>query len=203
MAFGPAMQKQRLMKEGVPGTATILGMQETGVSMQGGLYFLVKFVLQVTPKGRSPYQVETKSMVSRLTIAQFQPGAVISVMIDPNDPQKVAMMDQTSASAGMGGAQQAQLQMLQQIDTKNKQILASGVSAKAKILTATPMGININGPNPAMTFDVQVQPQGQPPFTAQCKGVIGAPAVAKFQPGKMLFVKYNPSTFEATIERSA
>lgn len=98
MSFGPAIQKQRLLRDGIRGQAKILSVEETGVTMQHGLYFLVKFVVEVSAPDRTPYRVATKSVISRLTMAQFQPGATVAVMIDAKNPQKVALLDQTIAS---------------------------------------------------------------------------------------------------------
>ena len=99
--------------------------------------------------------------------------------------------------------QQAE-QLLTRYQQENERILASGVSAPAKILQYMPMDVNVNGNNPAVNLIVEVQPIGSPSFTAQAHGnVIAETSVYKFQPGQMVTVRYNPDDLtEVTLERS-
>lgn len=48
--------------------------------------------------------------------------------------------------------------VLEKTPTENERILNSGVSAPAKILQYMPMGVNVNGNNPAVNLIVEVQP---------------------------------------------
>jgi hypothetical protein len=52
-------------------------------------------------QGRPPYAAMLTTMVSELQIAQLQPGAMLTVRVDPRDPTKLAL-------EGVGAAQQQQ-----------------------------------------------------------------------------------------------
>jgi hypothetical protein len=93
---------------GLPGQATVLGMQETGVTMTGfgagPEAAMLGFELLVQLPGRDPYQVSIKQQVPRMLLGAVLPGSVVSVAADPNDLSKVRI-DFTTAPrpAAMGG----------------------------------------------------------------------------------------------------
>jgi hypothetical protein len=70
--------------------AAVIEVHETGVTVNEA-YPMVGLTLEVRPVGRAPYKVEAKWLTDRFQIPQFQPGAVIPVLIDPKDPNNVAM----------------------------------------------------------------------------------------------------------------
>ena len=74
---------------GLPATATVLQIWETGVRVNDNP--VVGFLLEVNAEGLEPYQAETKALISILAIPQIQPGAVLKVKYDPRDPQRVAL----------------------------------------------------------------------------------------------------------------
>ncbi len=84
------------IKNGLPGDAVIQSISDTGMTVTmpsvGPDAPEYKFVLQVTAAGGgAPYQVETKALVPRLFVPMVVPGASIGVLIDPANPQKVAL----------------------------------------------------------------------------------------------------------------
>ena len=74
---------------GLPATATVLQIWETGVRVNHNP--VVGFLLEVHAEGLEPYQAETKALISILVIPQIQPGAVLKVKYDPTNPQRVAL----------------------------------------------------------------------------------------------------------------
>lgn len=78
-------------------------------------------------------------------------------------------------------------------DQRSQEILATGKPARARILNAMSLGINVNGNNPAMTFLLEVLPEGEPSFQGQATGVIAEASVPKYQVGREIFVKYDPA----------
>jgi hypothetical protein len=91
-AWRPQLQRNRLVKQGVAGWATILSIQETGWTVQGN-YGQAKLRLSVEPPdGSPPYEVETRALINRFDIPQYQPGTRLQVAIDPRDPQAVAIV---------------------------------------------------------------------------------------------------------------
>jgi len=51
----------------------------------------VNLKLEIHDPARKPYVVSMESIIPRLSIPSFQPGCRISVLIDPNDPDKVVI----------------------------------------------------------------------------------------------------------------
>jgi hypothetical protein len=74
---------------GLPATATVLQIWETGVRVNDNP--VVGFLLEVHAEGLEPYKAETKALISILLIPQIQPGAVLKVKYDPRNPQRVAL----------------------------------------------------------------------------------------------------------------
>lgn len=198
--------KQRVLQTGVAATATIVRVWDTGTRINDNPR--VGMLLQVQPTTGAPFQAEIKETVSIVQMPMFQPGAQLDVKYDPAQPTNVAIVSVISGSGassrpGLMNRQQAE-QLLTRYQAENERILSSGVSAPAKILQYMPMGVNVNGNNPAVNLIVEVQPLAVAPFTAQAHGnVIAEASVYKFQPGQMVTVRYNPEDLsEVALERS-
>lgn len=87
---------ERIRKNGEPAEATILSIEENGTSMKfGGAVPKAGVTIQceVQPKGKPTYQAQTKTYISVLEVAKYQPGSVIQVKFDPKNPQKVAIVE--------------------------------------------------------------------------------------------------------------
>jgi hypothetical protein len=90
-AWRPQVQRNRLAKQGTAAWATILSIQETGWTVQGN-YGQAKLRLSVEPAdGGSAYEVETRALINRFDIPQYQPGTRVHVVVDPRNPHKVAV----------------------------------------------------------------------------------------------------------------
>ncbi len=74
---------------GVAAQALVLEIWDTGVTVNNDP--VVGFRLEVYPPDRPPYEAVTKALISRLDIPQIQPGAMLPVKFDPEDPQRVAI----------------------------------------------------------------------------------------------------------------
>lgn len=199
--------------------AVVIEVHETGVTVND-VYPMAGLTLEVRPQGRAPYRAEVKWLIDRFQIPQFQPGAVIPVLIDPKDPDNVALGGsgpstpgeeqkkvgwgatpggaaaggvQAGAVAAQGSPEQQAEQMLKQNEDAMKPVLASGVAAEATVVSATPLNIFVNGSNPAMKLRVEVHPATGPKFQADTIGVISAASVSRFEPGDVIHVKYDPN----------
>jgi Protein of unknown function (DUF3592) len=196
-ALGPMAKREKLRKSGAQAEATILEVTDTGMTINE-IYPVIKLRLEVRPPNGQPYQVETKELINRMDIPQFQPGAVVPVMYDPKDPKKVSvgtvegLVNADTIAQDPEKAHQAE-EFLTKEDQKNQAILASGKPAKAMILNAWDLGVFVNGNNPAKTFLLEVRPEGLPAFQAQTTGVVTEASVPKYMPGKEIYVKYDPS----------
>ena len=203
--LGPEVQSRRIIENGEDATAVILKVTETGWTVNN-MYYIVKFMLEVHPNGKPVYQTETQGMISRLTMAQFQAGMTVPIRIDRKDPKKVALIENTEAGASpavpassdaQAGASPEQVKEIEaQVEAKDKmyaEIRAKGEAATAVILRCWEMGIFVNGNNPLMGFLLEVHPANKPAFTAETQGVIQESSKPKYQPGKTVYVKFDPS----------
>jgi len=82
-------EAKRIRRIGQSAEALVLEIRDTGMTVNDDP--VVAFRLQVRPTGGAPYEVETRGRVGRLDVPQVQPGAVLPVSIDPQDPAKVAL----------------------------------------------------------------------------------------------------------------
>ncbi len=81
--------KDQLAMTGIPTTAKVLGMQQTGTMIN--MNPQVQAMLEVQgPQG--PYQVQTLAVIPQMNIPQFQPGSVVNVRVNPQNHQDVAVV---------------------------------------------------------------------------------------------------------------
>jgi hypothetical protein len=87
----PSQQARKLLQTGLPAKAKILALNDTGVTINQNPQ--VQLTLEVTPDSGYPptYQTTLRTIVSRLHIPQFQPGAKLRVRYDQNNPAQVAV----------------------------------------------------------------------------------------------------------------
>lgn len=211
---GNSGANRALLQNGQTAQAVILNMWDTGVSINDNPRIGMK--LEVRPPNGAPFQAEVKQVISRLSASQYQPGQMLEVKYDPANPSKVAISAIIAggaagaygvgmqAAAAPSPAAAAQLQAtLKAQDDANQKIIATGQPAKATVLAFTPTGINVNGSNPYVSLSLQVMPDTRAPFVAQAQGVVAAQSVAKFQPGSVIYVRYDPNdTTRVAVEHS-
>ena len=81
---------KRLQQSGLPATAKILELWDTGITVNDDP--VISLRVEVTRPDGSVYTVVIpKSLVSRLDVPRFQPGSIVSVRIDPQNDQLVAL----------------------------------------------------------------------------------------------------------------
>lgn len=86
---GGISDAKELQHTGVPAQAKILAIEDTGETINDDP--VIRLVVDVTPPDRPPFQATIKRLlVSRLEIPQFQPGTVIPVRFDPQDPSRIS-----------------------------------------------------------------------------------------------------------------
>ena len=78
---------QYLMAAGQPGQATISAIRQTGTTVNYNPE--CDLDLQVSVNGSAPYPVTHRQVVAQIAVANFQPGATVSVRVDPADPQSL------------------------------------------------------------------------------------------------------------------
>lgn len=75
---------------------------------------------------------------------------------------------------------------------RDRQLLASGVTAEASVIDLRDTGNRYNG-EPEVTIHLEVKPVGTPPFPAEARRVVTTADVGLFARGRTLTVKYDPA----------
>ncbi len=78
------------IRNGIDTSAKVLKVWDTGVSINDNPQ--VGLQLEIVPESRIPYTAEAKTVVSRLTVAQVQPGITAQVRYDPLKPERVQVL---------------------------------------------------------------------------------------------------------------
>lgn len=78
-----------ILAVGVPAPARIVRLVDTGTSINDDP--VVEFILEVSPDDAPPFEASTRGLVSRLDIPAIQPGTIVRVKYDPDDPSRVAL----------------------------------------------------------------------------------------------------------------
>jgi hypothetical protein len=94
-------EAQRIKATGVPGTARIIGMRQTGVTMNEQPQ--IELTLEVTTTMQGPYQVVMKEYVPMMLIGRLTSGAPLPVKVDPANPNTVIIEWESALGGGMTG----------------------------------------------------------------------------------------------------
>jgi len=95
MFRGSGRREQEILLNGYPGKATIVGLEDTGWTVNDNP--MVKMTLDIQPEMGAAFRVEVKAAVSRLAIPKV--GDSFPVKYDPNDPGKVVIVPPEAAQA--------------------------------------------------------------------------------------------------------
>ena len=87
--FSKMGEASRIRQIGVPATAQILQLADTGTTINDNPQVMLTMNVQSPQFGA--YQVQTTAIISRLAIPRVQPGAMVPVKIDPTNPRNVAL----------------------------------------------------------------------------------------------------------------
>ena len=192
--FKPMINASRLQKTGLSGTARILEVKDTGVTINNNPQ--VKLMLEVKNSFGQKYNAQCRMLVSRINPNAFMPGMEVPVKIDPKNEQNVVIDFSSSVQATPGVSfsqpnEAALKSELEQMQKDNEAISLSGRPARAIIKKYTWLGANVNGNNPYVELELEVLPENAASFSGNAKAVIAEASVPKYQPGKEIFVKYD------------
>ncbi len=101
-ARGRAQEAQQLKVTGLAGQAAIVGMRQTGVTMNEQPQ--VELQLQIQIPGRQPYQITKKEYVPLMLLGALTSGRPLPVKVDPANLQNVVIEWESALSAPMAGA---------------------------------------------------------------------------------------------------
>ncbi|MFZ9388149.1 MAG: hypothetical protein ACO25B_09730 [Chitinophagaceae bacterium] len=191
--FRPMINASRLQKTGLPGTARILEVKDTGVTINNNPQ--VKLILEVRNSYGQKYQAETRVIVSRINPGAYAPGMEVPVKIDPENEQNVVLDFSRPAtpprSAGSTPDTEKLKADLEKMQQENNALAGTGIPARAIIRKYTWLGAYVNGNNPFAELELEVLPDNAPAFSSKARGVIAEASLAKYQPGQVIFVKYD------------
>lgn len=91
--FGGSPAERRIRATGRPAKGKVLSLAENsggGVVTVNNQPYL-NLTLEVDDGSRAPYVVSFDTVIRRAAVPQFQPGALIRLKVDPNDPQQVVI----------------------------------------------------------------------------------------------------------------
>jgi hypothetical protein len=91
--FGGSPATRRILRQGRSADATIKAI---GESSMGGVTTVndqpyLNLQLEVHDSYQAPYITSLDTIIPRAVLPKFQPGTVLPIKIDPNDPMKVAI----------------------------------------------------------------------------------------------------------------
>ena len=92
----------REIKNALTAQARVMKVWDTGVSINDNPQ--VGLLLHVTPSTSAAFDVEAKTVVSRLSAARVQPGITAEIKYDPQDPRHVQIVTLNVEEIGSGGA---------------------------------------------------------------------------------------------------
>ncbi len=79
-----------LQETGIAAEATIVRIWDTGITVNEDP--VIGMEVEVYPAEGEPWRATIpKSLISRLDIPQFQPGKIVKVRYDPQDPSRVGL----------------------------------------------------------------------------------------------------------------
>lgn len=197
LLFGPMLNFSRLQKTGLPGTATITAVNDTGVTINNNPQ--VKLTLEVKGSLGQRYITTCRTLVSRINPFVFQPGMEVPVKIDPKNEMNV-IIDMNASSNKKSQQSSGQIMQtdtaalqaeLEKMQLENEALKVSGRRARAIIKQYNWLGAYVNGNNPYVELEVEVLPETSASFSSKLRGVIAATSVEKYQPGKEIYVKYD------------
>jgi hypothetical protein len=182
-------QANELQRTGVSAEATILKIWDTGMTVN--LDPVVGFLLEVRPPGGEPYQAETKILVSRLSIPQVQPGAVVQVRLDPARPSRVSL-DLSAPVAAAPTPVHTPLPRGADVEPEKQRLLATGVAGTATIVRCESLGLFDADGRPAYDLVVKVEIPGHPAMEGPTRTAVQKEHEHWFQVGQRLPIKADP-----------
>lgn len=217
----PKWVNNKIGKNGIPASATILEVSETGL-YNHAYNPQIKLILEVMPANGVSYRTSYSDFFSKLEVHKLQPGNVIKIKYDPAKPKNVIMDDGNSSAvnyeqifeqkmsenvtaAGLNNMQQTvnltsnnangfdeeAIAELKKFGDLQAELLMSGTEALATIIKSWNTGIMVNEINPMMGFELEVEPRGKPTFKATAKAPVFLQNLDKFQPGRTIKVRYD------------
>ncbi|MFO7649959.1 MAG: hypothetical protein R6X13_01265, partial [bacterium] len=177
------------IERGIPAQATVISMADTGLTVNKNPR--VRLELDVRTADGHNWRAVTVATVSRVATGHYLPGAVVSVVVDPLDPQRVALADIMGQAPAARAPDPALVQRIEEVSRYNDRLHRSGEPARAHVVRVESIGAAEGGE--LLSLVVRVLPVGAEPFLAEAAGVVDAQAAARCRPGSEVRVRFDSS----------
>lgn len=170
--MGGGKRSKQIRISGRPATATVLSIGEVSsrasVTTDGQPY--LRLVLQIDDRTRPPYEVTINTTIRHYQLAQFQPGAVVAVRVDQNDPQVVVIAPDDPVPNRVGtatGSVTGSTPVIVAEDWSQTDLIKlerHGKQGLARVVGAAATG-RFEGTNPIEQIDYEILLPGQKPYS--------------------------------------
>jgi hypothetical protein len=197
-------EAQRIKATGVPGTARIVGMRQTGVTMNEQPQ--IELNLEVTTSMQGPYQVVVKEYVPLMLIGTLSSGAPLPVKVDPANPNTViiewenALGGGTTGAPAMAGAgmvspaEADSSQMDPRLrEAEKERLLESGIEGTATVLSSRATGQTDSEGRPVYDLMLRIEIPGQQPMQGPARTGVPTERVDRLETGDTVTIKADPA----------
>jgi hypothetical protein len=197
-------EAQRLRTSGVAGQATILGMRQTGVTLNEQPQ--IELNLQVQTQMHGPYQVTVREYVPLMLLGALSSGRPLPVKVDPADPQKLVIEWESAMGGGMpmGGAMPGMpMTPPASADTtrydpqarksEKERLLSTGVAGRGTVVSARATGDTDSEGRPVYDLVLTIEIPGQQPMQGPARTGVPADRVDELEAGDTVAIKSDPA----------
>jgi len=177
--MGASRRSREIQSSGRPATATVLRIGEISpgrsVTVSGQPY--LRLILRIDDQAQPPYDVTVDTIISHYQLAQFQPGAMFAIMVDPGDPQAVVIAPDSATPRPVASTPGAAPVIVAEgwSQTDLIKLERDGKHGLAKVVAASATG-RFEGSNPVEQIDYEILLPGEEPYTVSKQ--IGLPSAA-------------------------
>jgi hypothetical protein len=193
---------QRIKATGVTGSARIVGMRQTGVSMNDQPQ--IELNLEVTTSMQGPYQVVMKEYVPLMLIGTLSSGRPLPVKVDPANPNTVIIEWENALAGGIGGAPSMAGMAppagadSSQMDpglrqAEKERLLASGIQGSATILSSNATGQTDSEGRPVYDLMLRIEIPGRQPVQGPARTGVPPERVDRLEAGDTVTIKADPA----------
>ena len=196
--FLTGSKRKEILAKGRPAKAKIVNLGESGkgtVTVNNQPF--VTMTLEVIDGDKPPYKVKLQTIVSRLALPQFQPGAIVPIKIDLNDSNNIVI---DPSGAGMEGGNRPTYGTGAWTDEDKKLVAEKGIVGEAKILKIEDTGESKDF-NPIVKMTYEVKAENIEPYTLSKELPMPSKAAqfTKSFVGKTVPAKIHPENKEKVI----
>ena len=195
-------KRKQLLANGLKAKGKIVEMWDTGFTSNNQPQ--IGMVIEVTPESEPSFKSEVTLVISRLKTSFYQVGVECIVRYDPNNKKTVAIeslsdspddnYSSVSTSSFFPGKTPQQIEdMIFNLNIETKRLITSGVECKATVKSIENTNVIIYGARSLNSLVLEIIPDNLPAYEAKCLGIIPPASIQKYEPGKQIWIKYDPA----------